>query len=118
NMGQGIAEFLVLSGLVTGSVGLFLYPWMPRAAPWGFALPFVFVAGLVLLERRRQRAMVAAGGDADLMAAAAARSDWSVFLWAYGCALAGVAAFVVGYTAPPQWVPPPGTISSCVGPTC
>lgn len=54
---QAVIEFLVLSGLVMGSLGLLLGEWMPGAAPWGFALPFVFVAGLVLIETRRQAAL-------------------------------------------------------------
>ena len=52
--GQGIVELLTLGGLLLGSVGLLIAPWMSRAAPWGFALPFVFIIGYVLLERRRQ----------------------------------------------------------------
>jgi hypothetical protein len=55
--GQALTEFLVLSGLVIGSAGLFVRDWMPGAAPWGFALPFVFVAGFLLIEARRQTAV-------------------------------------------------------------
>src|SRR5690349_12003197 len=57
--GQSVIEFLVLSGLVMGSLGLLLGDWMPAAAPWGFALPFVFVAGFLLIEARRQAALAA-----------------------------------------------------------
>ncbi|MES1200843.1 MAG: hypothetical protein ABUS57_05280 [Pseudomonadota bacterium] len=55
---QGLVEFLVFGGLVSGSAGLLLYPWMGPAAPWGFAIPPVFAAGYVLLERRRQTDVV------------------------------------------------------------
>lgn len=55
--GQAVMEFLVLSGLVAGSLGLLIGDWMPVAAPWGFALPFVFVAGFLLIEARRQAAL-------------------------------------------------------------
>ena len=41
--GQAMVEFLVLGGLLLGSLGLFVRAWMPAAAPWGFALPVVFV---------------------------------------------------------------------------
>jgi|GEM_PF-1528105 len=54
--GQGIAEFLVLAGLGVGSLGLFVRDWMAAAAPWGFAVPLVFLAGYVAIEARRQRA--------------------------------------------------------------
>ncbi len=54
---QSLTEFLVLSGLIVGSLGLLIAPWMPSAAPWGFALPFAFLAGYVLVEVRRQRAV-------------------------------------------------------------
>lgn len=55
--GQALTEFLVLGGLVMGSLGLLAGAWMPAAAPWGFALPFVFVAGFLLIEARRQAAL-------------------------------------------------------------
>src|SRR5262245_10838673 len=55
--GQAILEFLVLSGLATGSLGLYLRPWMPAAAPWGFWLPLVFIAGYLLIDARRQSAL-------------------------------------------------------------
>ncbi len=43
--GQAIVEFLVLSGLALGSIGLFVREWMVDAAPRGFAIPVVFVLG-------------------------------------------------------------------------
>lgn len=57
NRGQAIVEFLVLAGLMLGSLGLFVRPWMAGVTPWGFALPFVFIAGFFLIEVRRQRAV-------------------------------------------------------------
>lgn len=55
--GQAITEFLVLGGLVIGSLGLFLRPGMAAIAPWGFALPIVFLLGVLLIEARRQIAV-------------------------------------------------------------
>lgn len=55
--GQAIVEFLVLAGLMLGSLGLLLRPWMAGVTPWGFVLPFVFVIGFVLIEVRRQRSV-------------------------------------------------------------
>ncbi len=53
---QALTEFLIMGGVVVGSLGLFVRPWMPAAAPWGFALPFVFLVGHLLIEWRRQAA--------------------------------------------------------------
>ena len=55
--GQAITEFLVLGGLVIGSLGLFVRPGMAAIAPWGFALPVVFLIGFFLIEARRQIAV-------------------------------------------------------------
>jgi len=111
---QTLVEFLVLSGLVIGSLGLFVGPWMPPAAPWGFAMPLVFVAGFFLLEVRRQRA-VAQGADA---AAIASSYDWAVFLFSLACAVAGAAAFFIAWSARPAppadpntWQPPQSAVS-------
>jgi len=67
--GQAIVELLVLGGLVIGSLGLFLRPWMPAVAPWGFAIPLVFIVGVFLIEARRQiavRAYRARGPEANV----------------------------------------------------
>ncbi len=116
--GQALAEFLVLGGLLVGSLGLLLMPWMPGAAPWGFTLPFVFVGGALWLEKRRQDAL-AKGAEAEAIAPA---HDWATFLLAIGCAVAGLAAFLIAYGAepagPPQapdWRPPPGAVASDIG---
>lgn len=118
--GSAIVEFLVFGGLVVGSLGLFLGDWMPRIAPWGFAMPFVFVAGFVLIELRRQRAMTRAAGEEEASESATARADWAVFLWAFGCAIAGAAAFVIAWGAKPpppteDWHPPPSAVDSDIG---
>jgi hypothetical protein len=170
---QAILEALVLGGLVAGSLGLLLEPWMLAAAPWGLALPFIFVVGFVLLEARRQRALAryrerlpelqAELDEEELQAlllkmrkedptfhpddeakaraafesqteerrqarsdnaalAVAPSYDWAVLLWAFGCALAGAAAFIIAWTArPPEpapdhsWEPPRGTVNSDIG---
>ncbi|MDZ4691767.1 hypothetical protein [Terricaulis sp.] len=109
-LGQGIVEFLIMGGILVGSVGLFVRPhYMPAAAPWGFALPFVFIAGYLLIDARRQ-ASLARGVDA---AKVTSGSDWVALLWSFGCALVGLAAFVVAWTAEPEapvdpldWTPP------------
>jgi hypothetical protein len=106
--GQAILEFLVLGGLVLGSLGLFLRPWMPGVAPWGFSIPVVFVVGFFLIEARRQ-ASIARGQDAEKVNAS---YDWFALLWSFGCALAGAAAFVIAFTTEPppgpeeEWIPP------------
>ncbi len=76
--GQGIAEFLVLGGLLIGSLGLFVREWMPAAAPWGFAIPFVFVIGYLLIDFRRQASLKVA--DADT-AKVSQSYDWITLLW-------------------------------------
>lgn len=115
--GQSIAGFLVMSGLALGSLGLFVRPWMAEAAPWGFALPFVFAIGFVAIEFRRQARVRRAGADAP-----APQSDWLVLLWSFGCALAGAAAFVIAWTSepapPPEdiWTPPESAVSVEISP--
>ena len=159
--GQGLVEFATFGGLALGSLGLLLAPWMPAAAPWGFALPVVFLLGFVLIERRRQRQ--AAFGGIEVSEAAkedeevelrntlrkkqiddptftdvdsaqfetqfraerrqsrlAVRTDWTVLLWSLACAVAGVAAFVIAWTARPagpedNWQPPASAIDSEIG---
>lgn len=115
--GQGFAEFLVLGGVLAGALGLLIGPWMPAAAPWGFAIPFVFVAGFVLIEARRQ-GQLRQGADAETLASG---YDWAVFLWSFGCALAGAAAFVIALAAKPppsdeNWTPPQSTVSVDISP--
>lgn len=116
---QALAEFLVLGGLAIGSLGLFVRPWMPAAAPWGFALPVVFAIGYLLIEARRQGEL-RAGQAVDRVAGL---YDWAAFLWSFGCALAGAAAFVIAWTAqppaPPQeeiWTPPESTVPVEISP--
>jgi len=111
--GQAIFEFLILAGLALGSLGLLVRLWMPAAAPWGFAIPFVFAAGFLLIERRRQRAR-AADPDSE---AVRRNYDWAALLWSVGCALAGAAAFVIAWGAEPPpapeeeiWTPPESSV--------
>lgn len=97
--GQALFEFLILAGLMLGSFGLFLRPWMAAAAPWGFAMPVVFVAGYLVIEARRQRAVKPDAGEA-----AGGGFDWLALLWALGCAALGAAAFAIAWTSDP-WAP-------------
>jgi hypothetical protein len=116
--GQALVEFLVLGGLAVGSLGLFVREGMARSAPWGFALPLIFVIGFAAIEMRRQ-AEFKAGGDAAQLAG---RYDWIVLLWSFGCALLGVAAFVLAWTAHPHvapqqdWQPPRETVDVDISP--
>jgi len=116
---QGFFEFLIMSGLALGSLGLLLRDWMPAAAPWGFALPFVFLIGYFLIEFRRQAAL--ARGDDP--AKTSSGYDWVTLLWSLGCALAGAAAFVIAWTsappAPPEeevWTPPQSSVPVDIAP--
>jgi hypothetical protein len=117
--GQALAEFLVLGGLMVGSLGLFVRPWMPAAAPWGFWLPLVFVAGYLLIDARRQAAL-ARGGEAEKTSSG---YDWVALLWSFGCALAGAAAFVIAWSAAPAvpvdpnaWTPPESAVPVDISP--
>lgn len=119
--GHSLAEFLIMGGVVVGSLGLLVRPWMAGAAPWGFALPFVFVAGHLIIEWRRQSAAPprAPAEDEDEGNA----GDWIAFLWSLACAVAGAAAFVIAWGAQPApaaeeeiWTPPTGSVSSTIIP--
>lgn len=114
--GQALVGFLVLAGLALGSLGLFVRPWMVGVAPWGFALPVVFVAGYALIEARRQRAAARTAQSESVQ-----RSyDWGALLWSFCCALLGVAAFVIAWSAGPAqeevWTPPRGAVSVDISP--
>lgn len=116
--GQALASFAILAGLVLGSLGLFLRPWMTDVSAWGFAVPAVFVIGYLLIDWRRQQD-IARGASAEALAA---KYDWTARLFSLACALAGAAAFVIALTsepAPPQieeWTPPEGTVSVDISP--
>ncbi|GAM96754.1 hypothetical protein U91I_00374 [alpha proteobacterium U9-1i] len=119
--GQALTEFLTFAGIILGSLGLFLRPWMPDAAPWGFAIPFVFVIGHVLIEWRRQATPAPEGAEAA--ESLTTRYDWSSFLWRMACAAAGVAAFVIAWGAEPVspsadegWAPPEEAVTSTIVP--
>ena len=108
--GQALVEFLVLGGLMLGSVGLFVRPWMLEAAPWGPYLLLLFPLGYLAIELRRQRTANAEN---------VATYDWTVLLWSFACALAGAAAFVIAWGAEPApapeaptWTPPESAVDS------
>jgi len=114
--GQALTEFLVLGGLAVGSLGLFVRPWMPAAAPWGFWLPAVFIVGFLLIEARRQAAARAAEPET-----LSTRYDWIALGWSFGCALLGAAAFVIAWSAAPpappeDWSPPNSAVSVDISP--
>ncbi len=117
--GQAIAEFLVLGGLLIGSLGLFVRTWMPAAAPWGFWLPLVFIMGFVLIEVRRQASLRIDGADPEKVSQG---YDWITLLWSLGCALAGAAAFIIAWGAappPPEpefWTPPESSVPVDISP--
>jgi hypothetical protein len=103
-----------------GSLGLFVRPWMPGAAPWGFWLPLVFVLGYALIEGRRQAALARPGAEPDKLGAG---YDWIALLWSIGCALAGAAAFVIAWSAAPAapvdpnaWTPPESAVPVDISP--
>jgi phosphoglycerol transferase MdoB-like AlkP superfamily enzyme len=116
--GQALASFAVLAGLMLGSLGLYLRPWMIDVSAWGFAVPAVFVVGYLLIDWRRQ-ATLSSSADAD---ATATTYDWVARLFSLACALAGAAAFVIAFTsepAPPQieeWTPPESAVSVEISP--
>lgn len=117
--GQGTVEILVLGGLFVGSLGLFVRDWMPGAAPWGFALPFIFLLGYGLIDARRQAQLARAEAPERVNAS----YDWIALGWSFGCALAGAAAFVIAWSAEPPpvqeeeiWTPPESSVSVEISP--
>jgi|CXWL01.1.fsa_nt_gi hypothetical protein len=120
---HSVSEFLLMGGVVIGSLGLLVRPWMPPAAPWGFALPFLLVLGHLALEWRRQRqpaidpALYADRDDDE-----GHPGDWIPFLWSLACAVGGAAAFVIAWSAQPApveeevWTPPVGSVGSTIVP--
>lgn len=171
--GQALASFAILAGLMLGSLGLYLRPWMIDVAAWGFAVPVVFLVGYLLIEWRRQIAVqqykarlpaLNAEMDAQELASlrqamredpdfdpedvveveerfradaqrrasermdqanatvAASGYDWTARLFAFACALAGAAAFVIAFTSEPpapqieEWTPPDSAVSVDISP--
>jgi hypothetical protein len=117
--GQSFFEMLVLGGLVLGSLGLFLMPWMAAAAPWGFAIPFVFVAAYCLLDAKRQAAMKDEGRAEEVRK----RHDLAALALAIASAGAGAAAFTIAYRAKPVapveepvWSPPEDAVEIEIAP--
>jgi hypothetical protein len=104
-LAQGIFDLALLAGVVLGSLGLFMRPWMAAAAPWGFGLPVVALAGHFLLEARRQQSE-RLGLDPDTVKE---RGDLFAVLFSLACAAIGFATFAYAYSqqpAPPPAPPP------------
>jgi hypothetical protein len=133
--GQGLIEFTIFGGVLVGALGLFVGPWMPAAAPWGFAVPAAFVAGYLLIEARRQRSFAAAETKADMhvkdedgrtpMDRLAGGYDGLTLGWSLLCALLGAAAFVIAWSAKPpeldkivfdKWSPPESAVPVDISP--
>jgi hypothetical protein len=115
--GQALLSFAVLAGLALGSIGLFVRPWMADVAPWGLAIPVVFVIGYLLIDWRRQAAL-AQGGDTEKTTVT---YDWAARLFSFACALAGAAAFVIALTSEPvtqteEWTPPESAVPVDISP--
>lgn len=102
-LAQGLFDLALLGGVVIGSIGLFAYPWMPWAAPWGFVLPFAYAIGHGLLDARRQAALARGEEDEKVKE----RGDLAAVTWGLACASAGVATFVYAYLQEPAPPPPP-----------
>lgn len=116
--GQAIASFAILAGLVLGSLGLFVRPWMTAVAPWGFAVPLVFVIGYLAIDWRRQSALTQGAAPEQVTTT----YDWTARLFSFACALAGAAAFVIALTSEPEpsqtqeWTPPESAVSVDISP--
>jgi hypothetical protein len=91
---------------------------MIRTAPWGLAVPLAFVIGFLIIDARRQAQLRANADDAKT----GSRYDWIVLLWSFACALLGVAAFVLAWTAQPhvapheEWQPPREAVDVDIAP--
>ena len=116
--GQALVEFLVLGGLLVGSLGLFVREGMIAKAAWGFALPPVFVIGFLAIDARRQAQNKAGAEEAKT----SVRYDWIVLLWSFACALLGVGAFMLAWTSQPRvapqqdWQPPREAVDVDISP--
>lgn len=116
--GQALVEFLVLGGLLLGSLGLVVREGMIRTAPWGLAVPLAFVIGFFAIDARRQAQLKASADEGKI----SSRYDWIALLWSFGCALLGVAAFVLAWTAQPhvaaheEWQPPREAVDVDIAP--
>jgi hypothetical protein len=102
-LAQGIFDLALLGGVVIGSLGLFSFPWMPAVAPWGFALPVVYLVGHGLLDARRQAAL-GAGHDPEEVKE---RGDLFAVLFSMAWAALGAATFMYALQQEPEPPPPP-----------
>lgn len=131
--GQALMEFLVLGGLLLGSLGLFVRDGMIDKAPWGFAVPLVFLIGFLVIDARRQAQQAQQAQQTQEtqetqnsaeteQAKTSGRHDWIVVLWSFGCALLGAGAFMLAWTnqtrAPAQqeWQPPREAVDVDISP--
>jgi hypothetical protein len=102
-LAQGLFDLALLGGVVIGSLGLFSFPWMPEAAPWGFAIPVIYLAGHLLLDARRQ-ASLAMGQDGETVKE---RGDLFAVLFSLAAAAVGAATFAYALSQEPEPPPPP-----------
>jgi hypothetical protein len=117
---QGIFDVMIIGAVTLGSAGLFAQPWMLAAAPYGLALPVVFLVGHVLLDTRRQKTPIN-HLHKDEQEEARNRTDLYAVGWGVACAALGALIFFYawGQEPPPppapaaeQWEPPPNVLES------
>lgn len=119
---QSLFDLLILGGVALGSGGLFLRYWMLPAAPWGLALPVIFVAGHLWLDWRRQNAPTS---NLSKDEAEEARQRTDLYAVGFGVVCAVIGAFTFFYAwgqeppgqyEPPaqaeEWTPPPDVLES------
>jgi hypothetical protein len=97
-----LIEFGLLGCLILGSVGLLVPERGFAVAPWGVAIPFVYMVGMIVAELIRQRALKTPEDGLRM------RRGYGRVTGAIGlvCAAAGMATFIHALTHG-QPVPPP-----------
>jgi hypothetical protein len=116
--GQSLFEFSLIGAFALSTLGLFIYPWMASAAPWGFAIPIAFALGYLALDVRRQTAARVVAEGEPQEEAVRLLHDRLALAWSVLCIAAGVAAFVFALNARPPapidadaWRPPENAVA-------